>query len=293
MNKFKKFSKQLYQSIEIVELILILLSSGIGLALIHFASYPIKWNESLIFILWVIFFFLGSGFLNDILKQNSSGNKFSFDPTFSNLHQLITILFYSFSIVPLVKIIIFSADNFLVIYLISTLGFWFLIKKSNLNIFNYFGIKETISSCITSFIAPLIILNINGIQIYKIIFPISFFVFLEIVAFQFIGELVDIAKMPLERTGQYTYIGNYSLIKTITILIPFGYISSFFLLLIQGNAQLFRPLLITIPLAGFILIKINRDHDFQNGFPRDIKLLATIFVILVEASWILGLYFGR
>jgi hypothetical protein len=293
MNQIKKFIRQLLQTIEIIELFLLLLSCGIGLALTHYASYSIKWNESLTIVLWVIFFFLGSEFLKVVLNPTNPENIDNFESNWANLNPLITIMFFAFSIIPLIRIIMFSIENYFIIYLLCFLGFWFLIRNLNLNLFNYFAIKETISSLMTSFITPLMILNTNGIQIYKIIFPISFFIFLEISAYLFIDELIRIDNSPVIRTGQYTYIGYYTFIKTISILIPFGYLTAFLLLLIQGNIQLSRSLVITLPLAVFILIRLNQNRDYQNNLSNDLKTAANVFALLVEASWIFGLYFLR
>ena len=125
MNNNKKIFQQLFQSIEFAKLILMLLSSGIGLVLIHFASYQIKWYESITFILWLILFFLGSEFLNIVLNQNNTEFFQPLETDTINLSRLITILFFSLSIVPLARIIIFSVNNYVVIYLVCTLGFWF------------------------------------------------------------------------------------------------------------------------------------------------------------------------
>ena len=144
-------------------------------------------------------------------------------------------------------------------------GILVLIKKFNLNIFKFFGFMEIISSFTISFLIPLIILNIHGIQIYKIIFPISFFVFIEIIAYQFIRELLELGKVQVERTGQYSYAGFYTYERAITFLIPFGYLSAVYLLYIEGYFQLSRILLITIPLAIYILIKINQNQGYQKG----------------------------
>jgi hypothetical protein len=293
MNEIKKYFQQLYQSIDIVELVLMVLSSGMGLALIHFASYKIKWYESTNFILWMILFFFGGELLSVVLNLNRAEYTHPVEIEMTNLYKLITTLFFSLSIVPLARIIIFSVHNYVVVYLLCILGFWFLIKKINLTLFKIFGMREIISSFMISFLIPLIILNIHGIQIYKIIFPISFFVFIEIIAYQLIRELMELGRIQVERTGQYSYAGFYTFIRTITFLIPFGYISAFFLLYIQGNIHLSGTLLITIPLAVYILIKINQNHDNQNGDLKDLKLSAFIFAFLAEVSWIFGLYLLR
>ncbi|MDP2966199.1 MAG: hypothetical protein Q8N39_09230 [Pelolinea sp.] len=285
-----KIIQRLRDSADIIDLILLILSSGIGLALVHHLAYPIKWTQSGLFVLWIIFFYLGSEFFNNYLNQNLSEGDFSFRFYLTNIFRLLAVLFFSLSVIPLVQILITSLNNYLVIYLMCIMGLWFLMKNFLVNLIQVFGVSEIISSFVISFIAPLVILNINEIRIHEILFPIVFFVFLEIIAFKFISEMVRMVEKTYKVAGSPSHIGYFTLLRTISILIPFGYLSGFFLLFSQGKYQLLKPLLITIPLAALIVIKIARYHGNQSGLARIIKLLAIIFVLLIETAWILGLW---
>ena len=287
-----KIIQRLRDSADIIDLILLILSSGIGLALVHHLAYPIKWTQSGLFVLWTIFFYLGSEFLNNYLNKNLSEGDFSFSFYMTNIFRLLAVLFFSISVIPLVQILIASLKNYLVVYLICLIGLWFLLKNFLVSLIHVFGISETISSFVISFITPLVVLNINRIRINEILFPIAFFVFLEIIAFKFISEMVRMVEKTYKVAGSSSHIGYFTLLRTITFLIPFGYLSGFFLLFSQGKYQLLKPLLITIPLAALIVIKIARFHRYgnQSGFAKTIKPSAIIYVLLIEAAWIFGLW---
>ncbi len=289
MNNSKKIIQELQGSIDWIELALIILNSGIGLALTHQLLYPINWILSLLFILWTIFFFLGSEFLNIYITYDYLENEIN-KYELARAIQLFTVLFFSVSIIPLTQIILLSLNNYLPIYLISLLALWFLIRKILEVKIRVFGINETISSFMISFIIPIIVLNINHIQIHELLIPIAFFIFLEIIAFKFIRELIFTIQENTNSRQIPLYIGFFTLQRTIIFLISFGYLSCFFWLFSQGRIQLLKTPLVTLPFAFLIINKVKRANESERGDMNKLKETAIIFITLVEVSWILSLW---
>jgi hypothetical protein len=289
MNSSRKIIQELQDSIDWIELALIILNSGVGLALTHQLLYPINWILSLLFILWTIFFFLGSEFLNiysthDYLENEI--NKYELAGTI----KLLTVLFFSVSIIPLIQIILVSLNNYLPIYLISLLALWFLMRKILEVKIRVFGITETVLSFMFSFIIPIIVLNINNIQIHELLIPIAFFIFLEIIAFKFIGEFIFMIQENTNSRLIPLYIGFFTLQRTIIFLISFGYSVCFIWLFSQGRMQLLKTLLVTLPLAFLIINKVQRANESERGDMKRLKETAIIFITLVEVSWIISLW---
>lgn len=208
----------------------------------------------------------------------------------ANIFRILAVLFFSLSIIPIVQILVASLNNYLVIYLMCILGLWILLRNFLENLIQVFGVCATFSSIMVSFFVPLLVLNINGIRIHELLFPITFFVFLEISAFKLIGEF----NRRSEKSNNPGYIslnlGYFSLLRVIPILIPFGFLTCFFLLLLQGRYQLFKLLMLTIPLAALMVFKINQHKGDQRDLARIINSIAFIFVLMIEGSWIVGLW---
>jgi hypothetical protein len=289
MNYSKKIIQVLQKKIDWIELALIILNSGVGLALTHQFLYPINWVISLLFILWTVFFFLGSEFQNIYIMHDYLENEINISELERTI-QLLTVLFFSVSIIPLIQIILVSLNNYLAIYLIALLALWFLTRKIlELNI-RVFGINETISSFMISFIIPIIVLNLNKIHIHELLIPIAFFIFLEIIAFKFIRELIIMIRENTKSRQIPLYIGFFTLQRTIIFLISFAYMACFFWLFYQGRIQLLKTPLVTLPLALLIINKVKRAGEREQGDINKLKEIAIIFISLVEVSWIFSLW---
>ena len=63
MINFHRVFRKTVDSVNWIDLILVILNSGIGLAITDYLGYEINWVISAYFILWILFFYLGSGFI--------------------------------------------------------------------------------------------------------------------------------------------------------------------------------------------------------------------------------------
>ena len=106
------------------------------------------------------------------------------------------------------------------------------------------------------FVTPLIILNLNGIQNHEILLPISFFSFLQVIAFKLFRDIFELDKGIKKAEFVSTYIGLYSILRIISGLIIFGYFACISQLFLQGRMQLIYPLRLTLPIAIFFVLKI-------------------------------------
>jgi hypothetical protein len=286
----KMIFQKLLGSVDFFDLFLIVISSGMGIAIVHHLAYPIKWIQSGFFILWIIFFFLGSEFLNLLLFLDLKEGGFSFRHYLIDIYKLLAVLFFSLSIIPLIQIIKVTINNYLVIYLMCIICLWAIIKNYIVKLTHVFGVNEIISSFVISFITPLIIMNINEIQVHEILIPISFIVFLEIIAFKFIREFVYKINKTTKPGSLSFYIGYITLIRIISFLIIFGYIAGFFLLNSQGKYHVYRFLLFSIPLTIFIVVKIVQFTENPIGLGKILSPLAFLQLIQIEAALIIGLW---
>ena len=293
MIKANRVFRILFGSVDWVDPILLILNSVIGLAITHYLGYVINWIYSILFIFWIMFFYLGNEFLDNYKNQDFLEEGSIFFHLISKGNQLLAVLFFTMSVIPLIQILIFSFSNYLTVYIISVLALWFIFKNILERRIQIFGLAESISSFMISFITPLIALNINGIQIHEILLPIAFFSFLQIIAF----KLFRVINEKFERTNKaeftLTYIGPYTILRTIAFMIPFGYFSCLFLLFLQSNNQLFQPLLFTSPLAIYFVIKISQISEEQRENVKTLKPLSLIFVFFAEVIWIIELWIKK
>jgi hypothetical protein len=285
----KKIFQKLLKSVDYFDLILIVISSGMGIAIVHHLAYPIKWIQSGFFILWIIFFFLGSEFLNLLLFLDLKEGGFSFRHYLLDIYKLLAVLFFSLTIIPLIQIIKASIDNYLVIYLMCIMCLWAILKNYIVKLTHVFGVNEIISSFVISFITPLIVMNINEIQVHEILIPISFIVFLEIISFKFIREFVYKINKSTKPGSLSFNIGYITLIRIISFLIIFGYIAGFFLLISQGKYHIYRFLIFSVPLKIFIVAKIVQFTKNPIGLGKILSPLAFLQLIQIEAALIIGL----
>jgi hypothetical protein len=291
MNYSKKIFQKVMDAVDWVDLCLVVLNSGIGLALTHILGYLINWKQTGLFIFWLLFFYLGNAYLAYILNGNDFPEKDQiFRRYLSSVSQLLAVLFFSLSFIPLVQIVFVSIRNYVVIYLICIFGVWLLLKQYFYNRIQIFGISESISSFMISFLVPLIILNIHGIRIHEILIPVSFFLFLQIIAYKFIKEIDDIIKRNTKLGFEQSYIGIFTILRSITVLIPFGYAACIFLIFIQNRIQLMNPLLYTFPIAAFFVYKIFQATGNRSEKIIFLKPMAIAFVLIAEAAWIFGLW---
>jgi len=293
MIKANRVFRILFGSVDWVDLILLILNSGIGLAITHYLGYEINWIYSIFFIFWIMFFYLGNEFLGFYKNQDFSEKDITFRHLFTNSHQLLAVLFFSLSLIPLIQILILSFSNYLTVYIICILALWLLLKNFLERRIKIFGFTESISSFMISFITPLIALNINRIQIHEILLPIAFFSFLQIIAFKLFRVINEIFEGANKAEFTLTYIGPHTILRTIAFMIPFGYFSCLFLLFLQSNNQLFQPLLFTSPLAIYFVIKISQISEEQRENVKTSKPISLIFVFFVEVIWIIELWIKK
>ena len=164
MINFQRVFRKTVDSINWIELFLVILNSGIGLAITDYLGYEINWVISAYFILWVSFFYLGSRFIWFNPSMNFQGEDLTFLRLMISVFQLLALLFFALSVIPLIQILIVTFDNLLLFYLISILCCWLLLRIYLEQKIQIFGLSESISAFMICLVTPLIILNLNGIR---------------------------------------------------------------------------------------------------------------------------------
>ncbi len=287
MQTLFKIFKKVVDAVDWAELLLLILNVGIGVAIIHHLGYLIDWISVIFLILWIVFFYLGNEFIKDLHNRFSSEIKLSDQSVIISIDQLIVVLFFSLSIIPLIQILINAENKYLAAYLISVLGLWVLLKdylsKKNF----VFGIRESISAFALSFVAPLIVLNIHGIQIHELLMPVSLFSFFQIIAFYFIRELMILLKGEKSFGTASAFIGYPTLNKVICTLIPLGFVTCFLLLLGQGRIALIRTLILALPMGALMIVMLNKISKNQQY--KSMNAISMIYIFIAEISLITGL----
>ena len=290
MINFQRVFRNIFNSINWIDLLLLTLNSGIGLAITNYLGYEIDWVISVNYILWTALFYFGT----EMIWFNSNLRYQQKDKTFRRLmisvSQLLTILFLSLSVIPLIQILIATFKDPLVVYLISLTSFWLLLKVYFERSIGVFGLSETISAFIICFINPLVILNINGIQIHEILLPVSFFSFLQIIANKIFRDISTLENEFKKAEFVSSYIGPYSKFRITSGLIIFGYLACISLLFLQDRMPLIFPLWFSLPFALLIVIKLIRTHGDKLIEAIALKPLVNLFALFVETAWIIGLW---
>ncbi len=292
MITFKKVFGRIVDSVNWIELILILLNSGIGLAITKYLGYEINWLISAYFIFWTITFYLGSRFMWFNPIMNFPGEDFIFQRLLMSIFQLLALLFFALSVIPLIQILIVRYVNLLLIYLVGFFCCWLLLRIFLEQKIQIFGLSESISAFMICFVTPLIILNLNGIQNHEILLPVSFFSFLQVIAFELFQDIREFNNGIKKAEFVSAYIGTYSILRIITGLIILGYFACISQLFLQDRMELIYPLLITLPIALFFIFKIFRISGDQKKEAIALMPLAQMFILFVEVSWILALWVG-
>jgi hypothetical protein len=153
-----------------------------------------------------------------------------------------------------------------------------------------FGLSESFSSFIICFITPLIMLNINGIQIHEILLPISFFSFLQIIANKLFRNIFEMEQGNKKEVFVSSFIGIRSILKTVIFLIAFGYVACIILFFLQDRMQLIQPLWFTLPFAAYFVFKIYRTFGNQVQDVVALKSYSNAIVIFFELAWIVGIW---
>jgi hypothetical protein len=286
----QKVFRKITGSIDWVDLILMVLNSGIGLAISKSLGYKINWVISIFFVLWIILFYLGSEVLWYNLKPNSQEKNITLINLMVSISKLLAALFLSLSIIPLIQILIKTFNNPLTVYLISIISFWLLFKNIIERWIMIFGLSESISSFMICFITPLIMLNINGIQIHEILLPISFFSFLQIIANKLFRNIFEMEQGNKKEVFVSSFIGIRSILKTVLFLIAFGYVACIFLFYLQNRMQLIQPLWFTLPFAAYFVFKIYRTFGNQVQDVVALKPYSNAIVIFFDLAWIVGIW---
>lgn len=290
MITFQRVLRKVLISVDWVDLALLVLNTGIGLAITNYLGYELNWPNSVFLILWIIFLYLGNGFLGYNQKQDSSEIDITFQRLMAGVFQLLAVLFLSLSIIPMIQIIIVSFGNYLAISLVSILSIWLLVKAIIERRIQIFGLSESISSFVISFVTPLMALNINGIQIHEILLPISFFSFLQIIANKLLSHIFELDKGSRKPDFVSPFIGVHTILRTVSVLILFGYLTCLSLFYFQDRPQLFQPLWFSIPISAFFVLKIFHSTKNQSQKVFTLKPLALVSIFYIEATWIIGLW---
>ncbi len=292
MINLQRIIQKAVSSVNWIELILIILNSGIGLAGAKYLGYDINWVISTYFILWLIFLFLGSKFiwLNQLI--DNQGEDLISSRQIRSIILLLALLFLSLSVIPFIQILIVSLKDLLQIYLLSLLCSWFLLRIYLEQKIKIFGLSESISAFMICFVTPLIIINFYGIQNHEILLDISFFSFLQLIAYQLFRNIFELDKGIIKAEFISAYIGPYSILKIISCLIILGYISCFTQLFVQDRMKLFYPLGVTLPIALFFIYRINHLSRNIKKEVTGLVPLSIILILFVEVSWVIGLWRG-
>ena len=157
MKNLHKVFRDSIDPVNWIDLILLILNAGIGLAISDYLGYEINWVISANSILWILFFYLGSSFNWLNTNKNFQGEDSTFFRLEMSVFQLLALLFIAVSIIPLIQILIVSFDNLLLIYLISILCCWLLLRIFLEQKIQIFGLSELNSAFIICFVTPLII----------------------------------------------------------------------------------------------------------------------------------------
>ena len=292
MINFHRIFRNTVNSVNWIDLTLLILNSGIGLAITDYLGYEINWVISTYFILLILCFYLGSGFIWFNPNINIKVEDQTFLRLMINVFQLLTILFFGLSIIPLIQILIVSFENLMLIYLISILCCWLLLRILLEQKIQIFGLSESISAFMICFVTPLIIINLNGIQKHEILLPISFFSFLQVIAFMLYRDIFHLDKGIIKTEFASIYIGHYSILRIISGLVIFGYFACIFQLFLLGRMKLIYPLLLTLPIGIFFVFKIFRISGVHKKEAIDLMPHAEAFVLFIEIPWIIALWIG-
>jgi len=292
MVNFQRILRKTVNSINWTELITVILNSGIGLAIVDYLGYEINWVISVYFILWVFFFYLGSQFAWFNPNMNSYMEDLIFLRLMMSVFQLLALLFFALSVIPLIQILIVTYDNLFLIYLISILSCWLLLRIYLEQRIKIFGLSESISAFMISLVTPMILLNLHGIQNHEILLPISFFSFLQVIAYELFRDISELNKGIKKAEFASAYIGPYSILRIISGLIILGYVACFFQLSLQDRMQIIYPLGLTLPITLFFIYKITFISGDLKKAAITLMPLAKIFILFVEVSWIIALWMG-
>ena len=292
MINFQRVFRKTVNSVNWIDLVLLILNSGIGLAIIDYLGYEINWVISAYFILWILFFYLGSRFIWFNPNMNNKGEDLTFQHLMLSVFQLMAILFFGLSVIPLIQILIMSFDNLLLLYLISILSCWILLRIYLEQKIQILGLSESISAFMICFVTPLIALNINEIQNHEVLLPISFLSFLLVISFKLFRDIFELKNGIKKAEFVSTYIGPYSILRIISGLVIFGYFACIFQLILLDRMQLISPLLFTLPIAIFLILKIFRISGDQKEEAITLMPLANALILFVEITWIIGLWIG-
>jgi hypothetical protein len=135
-------------------------------------------------------------------------------------------------------------------------------------------------------------LNINGIEIHEILLPISFFSFLQVIANKLFREFFEMKKETRKAVFVSSFIGIHSIVKTILILIVFGYVACILLFYLQDRMKIIHPLWFTLPFTAFFAFKVFQISGDQIHEGVALKQFANALVLFFEIIWIIGLWFS-
>lgn len=224
--------------------------------------------------------------------MNFQGKDLTFLRLMLGVFQLLALLFFALSVIPLIQILIVTFDNLLLIYLISIYCCWQLLRIFLEQKIKIFGLSESVSAFMICFVSPLIIINLNGIQNHEILLPISFFSFLQVIAFMLYRDIFHLDKGIIKTEFASIYIGHYSILRIISGLVIFGYFACIFQLFLLGRMKLIYPLLLTLPIGIFFVLKIFRISGVHKKEAIDLMPHAEAFVLFIEIPWIIALWIG-
>ena len=290
MIKINKVVKKTIYSINWTELVLLILNSGIGLAITKYLGYEIKWVISAYFILWIFCFYLGGRFIWQNPNMDFRGEDLIFHRLMTSVFQILALLFFALSVAPLLRILVVSFNNLLLSYLISISCCWLLLRILLEQKIQIFGLYESISAFVICLVTPLIILNLNGIQNHEILLPISFFSFLQVISFELFKDFFELYKGKKKAEFSSAYIGPYSILKIISGLIIIGYVACVSQLFLQDRIHLFYSLGFTLPMSLYFLHKINHISSDLKKEENTLMPIAIAFILCMEIGWILGLW---
>lgn len=285
-----KIFRKTIDSIKWIDLILIILNVGIGLAISKHLGYVINWITTVYFIMWILLFFPGNSIYWIIRKIDLRDGDVSYSILYKNMYQLLALLFFALSIMPMIQFLIVAFENIMVIYLFSILICWLISERFLEQQIKIFGLSESISAFMVSFIIPLIILNVNNIQIHEILLPISFFSFMQIIAYKLFISIIAEDKQINQAEIIPAYLGYYSIFRIISGVILFGYFFCAFQLILQRRMQLIHSLWLTLPIALFFVLKLFRIRGDYKKEAISLKPIANTLVFLMEIAWIFGLW---
>lgn len=288
MGIIREFLSRIWISLNKLDLGLMVLGLGVGIAVIKYLDYSLEWAYYYFIVIWIVLFTMGSEFYKfrfnaenrELLLGNDTGVK---------ALQLLALLFFSLSLIPFSQIIHLSPGNYFVIYLLSITGSWIVLRESIKKSILVYGLNELLTSFMISSLIPLLVIAIQFIKIPKVLFPISFFNLLIVFSSKLINKFLENDRKDPHFNRSSFYIGLYSIRKIILILISSGYIFSFFIIYYLKLASvLYLPLLISIPLTTYIFVKVNKINSSEGVI--SINEVVNVLVIIGHLLWLIILW---